>query len=199
MIRLHLGIPLLQLKKFEKTFDSKTVIFKEGGEGTTLYMLVKGSVSVLKGIKKVAEISEAGTFFGEMSPLLGVPRTATIVTNEVSTFMVIPSQALGTLINDMGMKLSKVLAQRVANTTSQLVESKDEKGALELRCRGDYQKLVKVIGCAMEQSKLPQMKSLYDYAKKVSFLATGGYAPQIDEMHMDDFLKKALKQFKHKV
>ena len=162
-------------------------------------MLVKGSVSVLKGIKKVADISEAGTFFGEMSPLLGVPRTATIVTNEVSTFMVIPSQSLNTLINDMGLKLSKVLAQRVANTTSQLVESRDEKSALELRCRGDYQKLVKVIGCAMEQSKLPQMKSLYDYAKKASFLATGGYAPQVDDMHMDDFLKKALNQFKHKV
>lgn len=194
-----MGLSLLQLKKFEKTFDSKTVIFKEGGEGTTLYILVKGSVSVLIGIKKVAEISEPGTYFGEMSPLLSVPRTATIVTNEVSTFMVIPAQALGALINDMGIKLAKVLAQRVSDTTQKLVAMTDEKKDLDMRCREEYQKLVKVIGCAAQQSKLPQIKSLHEYSKKASFMSTGGYKPQLDEMHMDDFLKKAVRQFKHKV
>jgi CRP-like cAMP-binding protein len=194
-----LGLSLLQLKKFEKTFDSKTVIFKEGGEGTTLYIMVKGSVSVLKGIKKVAELSEPGTYFGEMAPLLGEPRTATIVTNEISTFMVIPSQALGSLINEMGMKLATVLAGRVQKTTNQLVQAQDEKRDLDNKCRTEYQKLVKVIGCASLQSKLPQMKSLHDYAKKCSFLATGGYPPQLDELHMDDFLKKAVQANKHKV
>lgn len=194
-----MGLSKLQLKKFEKTFESKTVIFKEGGEGTALYIMVKGSVSVLKGIKKVAEITEPGTYFGEMSPLLGKPRTATIITNEVSTFMVIPAQAMGTLINDMGMKLSKVLAERVDDTTQRFVQLQDEKNDLDMRCRGDYQKLVKIINCVYQQSKLPQMKSLLEYSKKMSFLATGGYSPQIDEMHMDDFLKKAVKQFKHKV
>jgi signal-transduction protein with cAMP-binding, CBS, and nucleotidyltransferase domain len=194
-----LGLSLLQLKKFEKTFDNKTVIFKEGGEGTTLYIMVKGSVSVLKGIKKVAEISEPGTWFGEMAPLLGEPRTATILTNEVSTFMVIPSQALGTLVNDMGMKLATVLASRIQNTTNQLVAAQDEKKDLDNKCRTEYQKLVKIIGCASLQSKLPQMKSLHEYAKKSSFLATGGYPPQLDELHMDDFLKKAVQSNKHKV
>jgi CRP-like cAMP-binding protein len=194
-----LGLSLLQLKKFEKTFDTKTVIFKEGGEGTTLYILVKGSISVLKGVKKVAEINEMGTFFGEMSPLMGAPRTATIVTNEVSTFMVIPSQAIGALINDMGMKLAKALAERLASTTDQMVAAKDEKRDFDLRCRGEYQKLMKVIGCASEKSRLPQIKSLYDYSRKASFLATGGPSPQLDEMHMDDFIKKAVREYKHKV
>ena len=193
-----MGLSLLQLKKFEKTFDSKTVIFKEGGEGTTLYIMVRGSVSVLKGIKKVAEISEPGTYFGEMSPLLGIPRTATILTNEVSTFMVIPAGALGTLINDMGMKLAKVLAERIDATTKSLVAVQDEKNDIDLKSRTEYQKLVKVINCASQQSKLPQMKSLYEYSKKMSYLAAGGRAPQLDEMHMDDFLKKAVRTFKHK-
>lgn len=193
-----MALSALQLKKLEKTFDAKTVIFKEGGEGTTLYIMVKGSVSVLIGVKKVAEISEAGSYFGEMSPLLGKPRTATIVTNEVSTFMIIPAEILCKLVNDMGMKLSKVLAGRVDQTTQNYIKAQDEKNELDMRCRNDYQKLVKVINCVYQQSKLPQVKSLLDYSNKMSFLATGGYAPNLDEMHMDDFLKKAVKQFKYK-
>lgn len=193
-----MGLSLAQLRKFEKTFDKKTVIFKEGGEGTTLYILVKGSISVLKGIKKVAEINEPGTFFGEMSPLLGKARTATIITNEISTFMVIPAQAMGTLINDMGMKLSKVLAERLDTTTMDLIGARDEKNDLDLRCRSEYQKLVKVISCVYQQSKLPAVKCLLDYSKKMSFMASGGKMPHLDEMHMDAFLKKAVSQFKHK-
>lgn len=194
-----MALSKLQLKKFEKTFDRKTVIFKEGGEGTTLYIMVKGSVAVLKGVKKVAEISEPGTYFGEMSPLLGKPRTATILTNEVSTFMVIPAQAMGTLINDMGMKLAKVLAQRIDETTEKFVSIQDEKNELDLKARGEYQKLIKVINCLSQQTKLPQIKSLLEYSKKMSYLATGGFDPQLDEMHMDATIKKAFNAFKHKV
>lgn len=194
-----MGFSLLQLKKFEKTFDNKTVIFKEGGEGDTLYILTKGSVSVLKGIKKVAEIDQPGTFIGDMSPLLGVPRTATIVTNEVTALIVIPSSVLGTLVNDMGLKLSQVIAERLQKTTTDWVTAQNEKKDLDTNCRAEYQKLMKIIGCVYEQFKIPQIKSLYDYSRKASFLATGGYAPQIDEMHMDDNIKKAFRNFKHKV
>lgn len=194
-----MAIADLKLKQYQKTFDSKTVIFKEGGEGTDLYILIKGSVSVLKGVKKVAEIAAAGSYFGEMSPLLGTPRSATIVTNEVSTFMIIPAKSLSVLINDAGLKLAKLLAGRVGETTQKLVKAQDDKNELDLRCRGDYQKLVKVIACIYMQSKLPQLKSLLDYSKKMSGLATGGYVPQWDEMHMDEYIKKSSEMFWNKV
>ncbi len=191
--------PQLQLKKLEKTFDSKTVIFKQGGEGTDLYIMVRGSVSVLIGIKKVAEIKEPGSYFGEMGPLLGTPRTATIVTNEVSTFMIIPAKNLGLIVNEAGIKLAKILAQRVSDTTQKLIKAQDEKNELDLRNRSDYQKLVKVMACVKEQSKLPQVGSLLDYSRRMSGLSTGGYPPVMDEMHMDDYLKKAVSQYQHKV
>lgn len=194
-----MALSQLQLKKFEKTFDNKTVIFKQGGDGTDLYVMVKGSVSVLVGIKKVAEIREPGTYFGEMSMLLGQPRSATIVTNEVSTFLIIPPQSLGAIINEAGLKLAKTLAQRIKDTTDKLVKSQDEKTTMDLRYRSEYQKLVKVVACVQMQSKLPQVKSLLDYSKKASTLATGGAPPVLDDMHMDDFLKKAVAQFKNKV
>lgn len=194
-----MSLASLKLKKFEKTFPAKTVIFKEGNEGTELYIMVKGSVSVLKGIKKVAEIKDKGTYFGEMSPLLGAPRSATIVTNEPSTFMIIPAKVLQAMINDMGWKLANLLAQRVADTTQKLVAAQDEKNDQDMRARNDYQKLCKVIDCVAAQSKLPQVKSLAQYARKMSYLATGGYTPTLDEMHMDDFLKKAVSMFRDKV
>lgn len=188
----------LKLKQFQKTFESKTVIFKEGGEGTDLYILVKGSVSVLKGIKKVAEIKDPGSYFGEMSPLLNTPRTATIVTNEISTFMIIPAKNLNVLINDAGIKLAKILAGRVGDTTQRLVKAQDERNEADLRARGDYQKLVKAIACVFAQSKLPQVKSLLDYSRQMSNLATGGYMPQREEMNMDEYLLKTTAQYWNK-
>ncbi|HSB35407.1 MAG TPA: cyclic nucleotide-binding domain-containing protein, partial [Thermoanaerobaculia bacterium] len=58
-----------------------TVVFSEGDVGTEMYVVQSGTVEVFKragrGEEKLLATLEKGDFFGEMSILEDVPRTAT--------------------------------------------------------------------------------------------------------------------------
>ncbi|MFA5140224.1 MAG: cyclic nucleotide-binding domain-containing protein [Elusimicrobiota bacterium] len=52
-------------------------IVREGAGGQDLFILHKGSASVIRGGKQLAKL-EPGDLFGEVAFLVGVPRTATV-------------------------------------------------------------------------------------------------------------------------
>ena len=56
------------------------VIHEEEPNDGSIYILEAGHLGVFKGGYKVSEIREPGAMFGEMAPILGTPRTATIKT-----------------------------------------------------------------------------------------------------------------------
>jgi len=58
-------------------FEEGEIIFNEGDIGDYLYIIVDGSVEILKGDKRVAELSK-GAYFGEMALLNQKSRSATI-------------------------------------------------------------------------------------------------------------------------
>ncbi len=59
------------LERYLKTYQKGDTLFLEGDESQDLYFLVSGHLEVLKGDKKIAEITEPGALFGELSFLLG--------------------------------------------------------------------------------------------------------------------------------
>jgi hypothetical protein len=70
---------LLDLAKLlqEESHPAGAVIVQEGQRGTGMYVIVEGSVVVLRGEDKIAELAE-GDFFGEMAVLDGEARSATV-------------------------------------------------------------------------------------------------------------------------
>ena len=76
---------ILQVAKTE-TFGGNKTIFKEHDNGDKLYILLKGKVRISKNIPGIGEealaILEAGSFFGEMSLIDDIPRSADAITNE---------------------------------------------------------------------------------------------------------------------
>ncbi len=56
-----------------------TVLLQEGETTGRAYVLVSGSVAVLRGDTQVALCHEPGALFGEMSILLGGPHTASVL------------------------------------------------------------------------------------------------------------------------
>ena len=58
------------LAEYITSFKKGDIIFLEGDESLDLYILVSGNLDVLKGNKKIAEISHSGDLFGEMSVVL---------------------------------------------------------------------------------------------------------------------------------
>jgi CRP-like cAMP-binding protein len=81
--------------------EAGAVIFKRGEPGDTCYVIVDGQVEVTVpdalGNEVVVSTLGPGDFFGEIALLQSVPRTATIVTNQPSRFLVLNRRALATI------------------------------------------------------------------------------------------------------
>jgi YihY family inner membrane protein len=75
------------MKKFLRSYDAGKVIFEEGEQGDSMFYILSGSVKICKGDHVVRVLKGAG-YFGEMSMLLDVPRTATVVAAENDTQLV---------------------------------------------------------------------------------------------------------------
>lgn len=115
----------------ERTFAEGETLFEEGDQGRDLYVLLGGSVRVLKRGHEVAVIDEPGAYFGEMSVLLGTPRTATVVAAEGSRLLVVPQDHVEAFFGDtprLALRIARGLAERLAKTTDALVENWEVSG-----------------------------------------------------------------------
>lgn len=116
------------LNKHLTSFEKGKVIFFEGDDTQDLFILVSGHIDILKGKKKIVEITEKGSLFGEMSFLLGTQRTATVrATNDVKTIR-IPKQEIATFLHefpDVAREITKLLAQRLDKTNQVLYGLKE--------------------------------------------------------------------------
>lgn len=65
------------------------VLFRQGDASDFVYMITSGSVDILRerydGSQEPLAVLEAGTYVGELGPLLGFPRSATVKARELTT------------------------------------------------------------------------------------------------------------------
>lgn len=107
------------------------VIVREGEHSRGFYILQSGTLAVSKQDVNVAEITESGTIFGEMSDLLNEPRTCTITAVTPSEIIYIPKSVdeIVTSHPSIAKKLLITLAKRLQETTEQLWLVTEEKGS----------------------------------------------------------------------
>ncbi len=103
-------------------FEPGQAVFLEGDASGDVFMLVSGVLDVLKGRKKIAELNESGSVFGEMSLLLEGARTASVKCLEEATILRISGDEIDAFIEafpQFSQRIAKVLAQRLndANRT----------------------------------------------------------------------------------
>ncbi|NEO85211.1 MAG: cyclic nucleotide-binding domain-containing protein [Spirulina sp. SIO3F2] len=81
-------------------FPAQTLIFAEDEPGDSFYIILAGAVDIaVERLQKFLTHIEAGGFFGELSLLLGLPRTATVRTTEPTTVFCLDHDNLRTLID----------------------------------------------------------------------------------------------------
>jgi type IV pilus assembly protein PilB len=100
-------------------------IIQEGNKDKDFFKLVRGKVAVLRGGKKIAEISEPGEYFGEMASILNETRTASIVSAGRCTVKRYPGDKLAELIEkypDVSNHLFKTLVSRLQKTDRIVVQ-----------------------------------------------------------------------------
>jgi len=109
-----------------KKYNFETVIVEPGGilfyeEETSdeLYILLKGKVEVIRSGVHLDYISNVGSFIGELSGILGTPRSATIRAIVPSTFLKITQDKLEKFLESspiFSYNLAKTLAERLLRT-----------------------------------------------------------------------------------
>ena len=98
----------------EATATAGTVLLRAGDVSSRMLVLVEGELAVKADDRVVARLREPGTVVGEMSGLLGSPRTATVVAGtdasyrEVDDVIVLMAER-----PDIAMAVARTLAHRL--------------------------------------------------------------------------------------
>lgn len=165
------------------------IVIHEGDEALSLYLIVSGAVKVFlsddNGKQIVVNTQHEGEYFGELALLDDAPRSASVMTTEASTFLVLNKHDFDHILREhptMALPIMRQLASRVrllsenvkslalldvygrlARTLLMLAEPGDD-GRLAVREKLTQQELANRIGASREM-----------VARILKDLATGGY------------------------
>jgi type IV pilus assembly protein PilB len=73
------SLPAYMVNPDVENYEDGDMIIREGNNDIDFFKLIRGSLNVIKGGKKIAELTEPGEYFGEMASITGEERTASIV------------------------------------------------------------------------------------------------------------------------
>jgi type IV pilus assembly protein PilB len=104
-----------------ENYEDGDYVIRQGNRDNDFFKLVTGALSVIKNDKKIAELTEPGEYFGEMSAISGEPRSASIVSKGRSVIKRFPGDKIMELIQkhpDVSKHLFKTVVARLdqANT-----------------------------------------------------------------------------------
>jgi hypothetical protein len=110
-----------------QSFEPDTTIVSEGEIGTSLYVVVRGSVRVHRGDDEIARMDE-GSVFGELAALDPHPRTASVTTLDEALLFSLDQEALYELMAEHPIMLRgiiKILCERLRerHTKSDIVSA----------------------------------------------------------------------------
>ncbi len=108
----------------EKYEDGDTVI-REGNTDIDFFKLLRGGLSVVKGGKKIAELTDPGEYFGELASLSNEPRSASVLSIGRSEVKRYPGEKLEEVIRkhpDIAKHLFKAMASRMEKSNKIIVK-----------------------------------------------------------------------------
>lgn len=107
-------------------YSSGEIILHQGDSGRAFYVLEKGAVEIVKDGVVLNVLLFPGTLFGEVSAILGKPRTSTVRARTLTTVTKYEGMELDTLVRehpDIAAKMLETLAGRLERTTQKLTDS----------------------------------------------------------------------------
>ncbi|MFQ6018021.1 MAG: cyclic nucleotide-binding domain-containing protein [Kiloniellaceae bacterium] len=112
------------------TYQKGQALFDQGGLGDSAYIIIEGTADVIVQTKEgpltVAQVGK-NEIVGEIAILCDVPRTATVMATSELTALKVTKDLFFRMVTDfpeMGVEIMRVLAQRLEQTTAQLMEAR---------------------------------------------------------------------------
>lgn len=135
---LHTLVGDSQLSTSPCYLASGEVLFYEDDAAADCFVLLSGKVEILRAGRVIGAVSEPGSFIGEMGPLRGKPRSATVVAREECVLLVIaPADFNGFFLRhpEMAMTLARTLAERLDTQNQKLQEAEERLAGVGVHVR----------------------------------------------------------------
>jgi len=136
-------IHLVASQASTRQFNKNSIVVSQGDETDSLYVIIEGKVDVFlqndKGKEIIINTLTDTDAFGELAPLGGIPRQASIITTESTTLVVISRQLF------MDTLLSKpAISMRIINRLVALIQDLTEEVS-SLALEDVYNRVVRVL------------------------------------------------------
>ena len=145
-----------------KIFTAGEIICREGEPGSEMFILLKGRIEVIIGMKSIAAIETKGEIIGEMAVLMSLDagcevgaRTATLKALEEVKLMVIPASRIIDIVKkdpNVIMHISRMLAERYLSTADkwsrlfgQIQKTIERVGGDKISCVNEYGNFINVL------------------------------------------------------
>ncbi|TKB11216.1 type IV-A pilus assembly ATPase PilB [Desulforhopalus sp. IMCC35007] len=110
------SLPAYMVNPDEEKYEDGDMIIREGNNDIDFFKLIRGSLNVIKGGKKIAELTEPGEYFGEMASITGEERTASIVAQGRTSVKRYPGDKIEEIIEkypDVSRHIFKTITTRL--------------------------------------------------------------------------------------
>ncbi len=116
------------------TYKSGQSLFEQGDVGDAAFIIIEGAADVIVTRDAPLVVAQVGKddIVGEIAILVDIPRTATVTATSDLTTLKITKDLFFRMITDfpeMGVEIMRVLAQRLEQTTAQLLQARAGQGA----------------------------------------------------------------------
>lgn len=119
------SLPAYLVNPDVENYQDGDFIIRQGNRDIDFFKLIQGAVVVAREGKKIAEITQPGDYFGEMSAITGEVRSASIVSKGRSTVKRFPGDKLSEIIlkyPDVSGHLFKTMASRLSQANAIMVK-----------------------------------------------------------------------------
>lgn len=113
------GLLALAERVIEVDYAKGAVIARQGDVGTGFFVVASGSVEVVRDGEVIAHLGP-GAFFGELSVLDGLPRTAQVIATEPTTCLALATWEFERVVRDnpsVALSVMRGLASRLRGLT----------------------------------------------------------------------------------
>lgn len=119
------SLPAYLVNPDVENYEDGDLIIREGNRDIDFFKLIRGALTVIKGGKKIAELTEPGEYFGEMAAISGEQRTASIISQGRSSVKRFPGDKLEEVIKkypDVSEHLFKTMVTRLQKSNQIIVK-----------------------------------------------------------------------------
>ncbi len=119
------SLPVYLVNPDQENYEDGDTIIREGNRDIDFFKLIRGALTVVKGGKKIAELTEPGEYFGEMAAISGELRSASIISQGRSSVKRYPGDKLHEIIRkypEISELLFKTMVSRLQKTDQIVVK-----------------------------------------------------------------------------